>query len=99
MAFSPSLDFLALFRPSAGKAAVGTVPPIDGVLSILAAAGVIRLDVGPAAPTAQQAKTMWLKPASAGSWTGNGVLYLWDAATGEYAGATPELLKAYLAAQ
>jgi hypothetical protein len=56
----------------------------------MARAGLFRLSVGQTAPTVNQVTTVWLKP-SVPSWVAEGTVYLWDAAAGAYAVATPFL--------
>lgn len=97
MSYNPITDFLGLLRSTPGGVRQASIPGLDYVLSALARAGLITLYAGQVAPTANQATTVWLKPASP-SWSAEGVLYLWDAATAAYEIATPALWQALFTA-
>lgn len=95
MAYSPVTDFMALLRMTGSGAVLTRMPGLDFVLAALARAGMFQLSTGQTAPTANQSTTAWLKPAQP-SWTAEGVLFLWNAISGEYEVATPQLWTAFL---
>lgn len=98
MAYSPATDFIALLRQTDGGVRTERMPGLDYIAAAMARAGMFELSVGQIAPTANQAITAWLKPALS-SWTAEGVLFLWNAATVEYEVANPLLWSAlFLAA-
>lgn len=90
MAYSPTTDFLGLLRQVASGVELERMPGLDYVLAALARAGLFQLSVGQTAPTANQTTTVWLRP-SVPSWVAEGVVFLWSAAIGAYAPATPAL--------
>lgn len=90
MSYSPLTDFIALLRQTSGGVRTERMPGLDYVVAALARAGVITLSVSATAPIANQAATAWFKPAVP-SWTKEGVLFLWNVATGQYEAATPAL--------
>lgn len=90
MAYNPTTDFIALLRQSAGVAEFARMPGLDYVVDALARAGLFRLSIGQTAPTVNQSTTAWLRP-SEPSWVAEGTLFLWDAAIGAYAVASPAL--------
>lgn len=90
MSYNPTTDFLALLRQAAGGVAFAEVPGLDFTVAALARAGLINLSVGQTPPLVNQSTTAWFKPALP-SWTAEGVLFLWNAATASYAPATPAL--------
>lgn len=96
MSYTPSTDFLALLRQTSGGERVGNVPGLDYVVAAMARAGFFTLSTGQTAPTSNQASTAWLKPAQP-SWSAEGALYLWNAATSQYEPATMALWLAFLA--
>src|SRR4029077_20589708 len=53
-----------------------------------------NLVIGAVAPTFNQAATPWFQPASP-SWSGEGILFLWNAVAGAYQPATPALWAAF----
>lgn len=97
MSFDINQDFMATFRPTGSSATAGTVPFIDGILSTLGLSGILNVSVSTTAPTANQNKTIWLQPQE-NSWSGNGVVYLWDKVAGSYAAATSSLFIDYIEA-
>jgi len=98
MAYNFVTDFMALVRNTAGGARTVRAPTLDVVIATLARANMFALYVGATAPTANQATTVWLKPATQ-SWSAEGVVYLWNAADAQYELATPKLFSALIAAQ
>lgn len=91
MSYAPATDFIALLRlTNTGLEQLASMPGLDYVLAALARAGQFRLWTGQSAPTSNQNRTVWLKPAQP-SWTAEGAVYLWDSETGTYAPATPDL--------
>lgn len=97
MAYDPTTDFFGLVRQSGLTAEFARAPGLDMVVAALARAKLFNLSVGQSAPTVNQDSTVWLKPAEP-SWTAEGVVYLWDASTGGYVIATPELWTALFVA-
>ena len=98
MAYNPLIDFLGLVRQTSNGARVESVPGMDYILAALARAGMFDLTVSATEPTTDQATTAWLQPAAAGSWTGEGTLFLWNAGAAAYQPATPALWKALIEA-
>jgi hypothetical protein len=98
MAYNSLTDFLGLIRQTSNGARVESMPGMDYVLAALARAGMFDLHVSATEPTTDQATTAWLQPASAGSWTGEGTLFLWNAVNAAYEPATPALWKALIEA-
>ena len=96
MAYSPATDFLGLLRQTSGGVRSERMPGLDYVVMALARAGLFALSVGQAAPTANQASTVWLQPSSP-SWVAEGTVWLWNAAAAAYQVATPALWNALLA--
>lgn len=90
MSYTPTTDFLALLRNTGSGERVASVPGLDYVVSALARAGLVTLSVSQTAPTSNQSATAWFKPASS-SWAGEGQLFLWNSAAGDYELATPAL--------
>lgn len=96
MSYNPVSDFLALLRNTAGGVRAESMPGLDFVVSAMARAGLFTLYVGSTAPIANQATTVWFRPASP-SWGAEGATFLWNAATGKYKLATPDLWNNLLA--
>jgi len=96
MSYSPTTDFLALLRQTAAGVNFERMPGLDFVLAALARAGMFSVSVGQTAPIVNQSSTAWLRAASP-SWTAEGILYLWNAATVQYEVATPALWTALIA--
>lgn len=90
MSYTPTTDFLALLRQSTGGVEIARVPGLDYVTAALARMGVVTLSTGQTAPIVNQPTTVWLRPAEP-SWTAEGTVFLWNAATGQYEVATPAL--------
>lgn len=95
MSYTPTTDFLALLRQTAGGVSVARMPGLDYVLSALARAGLFKLSIGQTAPLVNQVNTVWLLPASP-SWTAEGTVFIWNTTTGQYETATPALWNALL---
>ena len=83
MSYTPSTDFLALLRSTAGGMRTAQMPGLDYVIAAMARAGMFSLSIGQTPPTSNQDETVWLKPALQ-SWTAEGAVFLWNAATLEY---------------
>lgn len=97
MSYTPGTDFVALWRNQTGGAAKAEMPTIDFLVSALQRAGLINVTFSDTQPIANQATTMWFRPAIP-TYAGEGVLYLWNAATAAYLIATPTLFAAYIKA-
>lgn len=95
MAYSSTVDFLALLRQTSGGMRTERMPGLDYLVAALARAGLFTLYVGQTAPLANQPTTVWFLPATP-SWTSEGLVFLWNAATTEYELATPALWNALL---
>lgn len=93
MSYTPTTDFLALLRGTSGGERVASVPGLDYVVAALARAGLFALFVSQTAPSANQATTVWFKPATP-SWTAEGIVFLWNSFTGHYEVATAALWSA-----
>lgn len=96
MSYDPTTDFLGLLRLTGGGVRSERMPGLDYIVSALARAGMINLSVGQAAPTVNQATTVWFQPAVP-SWLAEGVLYIWNAVTARYEIATPALWRTIFA--
>lgn len=96
MSYNPITDFIALLRQTAGGVRSERMPGLDYVVAALARAGLISISVGQTAPVVNQATTVWFQPAVP-SWTGEGVVFLWNAAVPGYQIATPALWSALIA--
>lgn len=94
MGYNPTTDFLALLRNTGGGVRTEQMPGLDFVVSAMARMGFITLSVSATAPVINQATTVWFQPAVP-SWTGEGILYLWNAGAAAYQIATPALWQAY----
>lgn len=95
MAYNPLTDFVALLRSTSGGVRSGQMPGLDFAVLALSRMGFFSLSVGFTAPVANQATTVWLKPASP-TWSTEGQVFLWNAAVGAYQPATPALWNALL---
>jgi hypothetical protein len=95
MSYTPTTDFVALLRQTSGGERFETLPGVDFVISALMRLGLITVSVGQTAPVSNQVSTAWFKPAQP-SWSAEGNMYLWNAATSEYELATPALWAALL---
>lgn len=90
MAYSPTTDFIGLWRNIAGTVSKLEMPGLDYVVDALARAGLFTLSVSATAPVANQSTTAWLQ-AAVPSNSAEGVLNLWNPATSAYAPATATL--------
>jgi hypothetical protein len=97
MSYTPGTDFVGLWRNQTGGAAKMEMPSLDFMVTALQRAGLINVVYSDTQPTSNQATTMWFRPAIP-TYAGEGVLYLWNAATAAYVTATPTLFAAYLLA-
>lgn len=98
MAYNPSTDFLALLRQTSGGIRVESMPGLDYVLSAMARAQLFNLWVNPTSPpTVNPAPTVWLK-ASSVSYATEGSVFLYNADTGNFQPANPQLWRAVFAA-
>lgn len=96
MSYTPNTDFLALLRQTAGGARVADMPGLDFVVAALSRAGLFTLSVGQTAPTTSVQTTAWLKPAIP-TWSAEGTVFLYNAATAQYESASYALWTAFLA--
>jgi len=96
MSYTPSTDFVGLYRNGGGGVLPAEMPGLDFVVAALARAGLITLFVGQTAPTVNQETTAWFKPALP-TYSAEGVLFLWNAFIKSYQQATPALWDAMLA--
>jgi hypothetical protein len=96
MSYTPTTDFLALLRQTSGGVRVESLPGLDFVIAALSRSGLFSVSIGQTAPTSNQISTAWFKPAQP-SWSAEGALYLWNAATAQYEPATMALWLAFLA--
>lgn len=97
MSYTPSTDFLSLFRRTSGGVRSLSVPGLDWLVSAFARAGLFQLAVSDTPPTSDQSTTAWFRTASS-SWASEGALFLWDADIGDYAPATTMLWAELLSA-
>lgn len=95
MAYDPATDFLGLLRLTAGGVRSERMPGLDWLAPALNRAGLFAVSIGQTAPVANQATTVWVKPAIP-SWSAEGVVYLWNAIVATYVPATPALWQAFL---
>jgi hypothetical protein len=95
MSYSPATDFIALLRQTGSEVELARMPGLDYTLSALARAGLFALSIGQTEPIVNQPTTVWLQPAVP-TWTAEGVVRLWNAFTGAYEVATPDLWNALL---
>lgn len=95
MAYDPATDFLGLLRLTGGGVRSERMPGLDWLVSALNRMGLFAVSIGQTAPVANQATTVWIKPALP-SWSAEGAVYLWSAVLGAYAPATPALWQAFL---
>jgi len=91
-------DFILTIRRSLTNPTLGSAPFVDSILDTLLTAGILNVSISETAPTSNQANTIWLQPL-ASSWTGNGMVYMWNAASSAYVVATPALFAAYVVSQ
>lgn len=97
MVYTPSTDFVGLWRASGGNVSKLEMPGLDFVISALARAGVINVTVSATAPVANQSTTAWLR-AAVPSFSAEGTFFLWDKVTTTYLAATPALFFQFLEA-
>lgn len=90
MPYNPATDFLGLWRNNGADVSKLEMPGLDYVVAALDRAGVLNLDVSATPPVANQDVTAWLQTAVPSS-SGEGTLYLWNAAASAYEPATPAL--------
>lgn len=96
MSYNPTTDFLALLRNTGGGVRTEQMPGLDFIVAALQRAGFLsNLVISQTAPIVNQAATPWFQPAVP-SWTGEGILFLWNAATGTYQPATAALWASFL---
>jgi hypothetical protein len=96
MSYNPTTDFLALLRSTTGGVRTEQMPGLDFVVAALQRVGFLNnLVIGQTAPVVNQAATPWFQPAVP-SWTGEGVLFLWNVATATYQPATSALWAQFL---
>ncbi len=95
MSYTPSTDFIGLWRAITGGVQKGEMPGLDLIVDIIGRSGLVNVSISATAPVANQATTMWFLPATP-SYSSEGALYLWNGAA--YAAATPALFNDYLAA-
>lgn len=97
MTYTPSTDFVGLWRAIAGGVEKAEIPGLDLVVAALGRAGLLSVTVSSTAPVANQSTTAWFQPASP-SYSAEGALYLWNATASAYQAATPALFQDYLTA-
>lgn len=95
MAYNPVTDFIALVRRTSNGMRVAQMPGLDFTLDAMARAGMFLLHVDQTEPTANQATTVWLRPALQ-SWTAESTVFLWNVSTLSYEPATPALWSSLL---
>jgi|SRR5215471_464347 len=95
--YTPSTDFVGLWRAISGGVQKVEMPGLDFVISGLGRAGIINLSTAGSAPTSNQSTTAWLQPAAT-SYAAEGVFQLWNATASAYQNATMRLLLEMLAA-
>lgn len=90
MPYSPSTDFVGLWRAVSGGVEKAEMPGVDFMVSALTRAGLMRTVTSQTAPTTNQNRTAWFRPANP-SFSSEGSLFLWDPSLSMYVPATPEL--------
>jgi hypothetical protein len=95
MPYAAGTDFVGLFRAVTGGAKKAEMPSLDFMVAAMQRSGILVVSIGGTQPVANQAKTAWFRPATP-SYSGEGVLYFWDATSSAYLPATPKLFLAYL---
>lgn len=98
MAYNAATDFIALMRQTSGGVRTVRMPGLDYLMAALARAGVCTIAIGQTAPAINQTTTVWFKPALAGSWVQEGMVFIYNVATAEYEPATPVLWSSLLLA-
>ncbi len=97
MVYNPATDFLALLRSTSGGARSARMPGLDFIIEGFIRAGLVSVFVGQNPPVANQATTVWFKPAVP-SWSGEGQVNIFNLAVGAYQPATPTLWTSLLLA-
>ena len=97
MVYTPSTDFVGLWRNSGSNVSKLEMPGLDFVIAALARAGIITVVVSATAPVANQNVTAWFKTAVPSN-SAEGQFFLWNAGTSAYLPATPALFLAFLEA-
>lgn len=97
MTYQPSTDFVGLWRAVTGGAQKAEMPGLDWLVAALQRSGILNVSISGTQPTSNQATTAWFRPATP-SYSGEGVLYLWDSVSTAYLPATRKLFYAYLSA-
>jgi hypothetical protein len=95
MSYNYATDFIGLLRLVGSSVRSERMPGLDYVVAALSRAGLFAVSVGQAAPTVNQASTLWFQPAIP-SWGAEGTVWLWNAAVPGYQVATPALWSALL---
>lgn len=90
MPYSPSTDFVGLWRAVSGGVEKAEMPGVDFMVSALTRAGLMRTVTSQTAPVTNQSTTAWFRPANP-SFSSEGSLFLWDPRLSMYVPATPEL--------
>lgn len=96
MSYNYTTDFIGLLRLVGSNVRSERMPGLDYVTAALSRMGFVNLFVGQAAPTVNQASTVWLQPAIP-SWSAEGTIWLWSATANAYQPATPALWAALFA--
>jgi hypothetical protein len=94
MAYNPVNDFVATLR-NASPNQLGKIPSLDLVIAALDRAGALEVHIGAVAPSSDQHRTLWFKPASP-SYASEGQLFAWNPAALVYDPVTPALFSLYL---
>lgn len=97
MSYAASTDFLALLRQTPGGMRFERMPGLDFLIAGLARTGLFEVWVGQTAPIINQSSTVWFVP-YAQSWAVEGSVFLWNAVSGDYEVATPDLWSALFSA-
>jgi hypothetical protein len=95
MVYTPSTDFVGLWRSIAGGVEKAEMPGLDFIVAGLNRAGLIRAVFSATPPATAQATTAWFQTAVP-SWAAEGALYLWDSSLLTYVPATPDLFSKFL---
>jgi hypothetical protein len=95
MVYTPSTDFVGLWRAIAGGVEKAEMPGLDFIVAGLDRAGLVEVAFSATPPVTNQAATAWFQTAIP-SWAAEGALYLWDSSLLTYVPATPDLFSKYL---
>jgi hypothetical protein len=95
MVYTPSTDFVGLWRSIAGGVEKAEMPGLDFIVAGLDRAGLVEVAFSATPPVTNQAATAWFQTAVP-SWAAEGALYLWDSSLLTYVPATPDLFSKYL---